>query len=286
MPQINSAKRQDALRGAMWEQKWRGTLEEYQAQGGTLKDSWRVYPELVPNIKRLCLRSPIGLGTYKWNYSPEPLELAIEREIGIIDTAETYGYGKVEKEMGKILRFSKSLPLIATKVSRNHMSKKAIVSAAKRSRDNLQLEIIPLYQIHWPSPKVPWEETFEGLGQLVSEKVINRVGVSNLCVGQISLAMKLAKLNGFKISSVQTRLNLKDSSANDWLIPNALKANLLVLAYSPLAQGGLKNRLNESLRFVWDSGAVPLVKTNSTVHLVELLKVNPNPSPKRNPPKP
>ena len=166
------------------------------------------------------------------------------------------------------------------------MSKKAIVSAAKRSRDNLQLESIPLYQIHWPSPKVPWEETFEGLGELVSGGVVERVGVSNLCVGQISLAMKLAKLNGFRISSLQTRLNLKDSSATEWLIPNALKANLLVLAYSPLAQGGLKNRVSESLRFVWDSGAVPLVKTNSTAHLLELLKVNPNPSPKRNPPKP
>ena len=221
----------------------------------------------------VSLTLPLGLGTYGWDYSPEVIEKAIYEGVELIDTAETYGYGKVEKELGKILVRLDRVPLIATKVSRNHMSKKAVLAAAKRSRDNLQIDRIQLYQLHWPSPKVPWEETFEALGELVETKVIQRVGVSNMCLGQVVKAQTLAKENGFELSCLQTRLNLQDPSANQWLIPKVLKAGLTVLAYSPLAQGKLKKQVKDSLKFVLASGAVPLVKTNSTIHLEEILKL-------------
>lgn len=142
----------DALQGTAWEDRWRGDLLSYILDTRYLdivvqrtikrletcpKADWH-----WPIRKRLDL-GRIGLGTYRWKYDCSLINQAIELGVKLIDTAESYGYGKVETELGKV---NLSDALIATKVARNHMSQGAVMNAAYRSLVRLGIASIPLYE--------------------------------------------------------------------------------------------------------------------------------------------
>jgi diketogulonate reductase-like aldo/keto reductase len=269
------AKLRDAMRGAMWEEKWRETLEEYRSPD-LLRVSarrWLEYPKISPVPNNDWNLPSLGLGTYGWKYNSQIMEEALRLGVGLIDTAEGYGFGKVEKELGKVLKEIGYETWIATKVARNHLSETATISAGKRSRENLGR--IDLYQIHWPNPLAPLEKTLDAMTELLSQKVIDRVGVCNFCGGQLVRAIRLARERGFEIVSNQVRLNTKDRGNTEFLIPFCESLNVRVIAYSSLGQGSLRKEASESLEWVIDQSgvSVALFRTNSIEHLRDNLSV-------------
>lgn len=177
---------------------------------------------------------PVGFGTFGWKYEPEVIELALKRNV-LIDTAEGYGYGRVEKKLGEIFsKNTKHQPSITSKVSRNHMSPASIKLAAYRSKENLKVPFH--YQLHYPHNTVPDELISRVLSNLKKFKIILSIGMGNCSVDMIESLQYFLADCGHTVSSVQVRYNLVDRRIERFLLPYCQQHNIPILAYSPLGQ--------------------------------------------------
>lgn len=262
----------DAVRGVLWEQKWRGTLEE--SSGANELEAVRLLdwggPVPAPASSLAAPKGgKIGLGTYGWDYGPAIVEEALAEGVPLIDTAETYGYGRVETALGKVLskHVGRRQSWIATKVARNHLSQKATYQAALRSRDRLQISSIDLYQVHWPDPTRQYERTLDALAALTEHGVIRYIGVCNFSFPQLCRFQSLAVSRGLSVWSNQIRVNQNDPGATGYLIPQCRRLGIRVIAYSPLGQGTLKKKPEEALTWLLPRVDYAIPRTNSVLHL-------------------
>lgn len=175
----------------------------------------------------------IGLGTWQYRDGIEPLKIGVELGANLIDTAEIYGteeiVGKAIHEVGRKKVF------LATKVSAQHLSYNDALKAAENSLKRLNVETIDLYQVHWPNPSIPIEDTMRAMGELVDNEKIRFVGVSNFSVEETEEAQE--SFSKGKIVSNQVEYNLAERSIEKDLMPYCEKEGITILAYSPLARG-------------------------------------------------
>jgi aryl-alcohol dehydrogenase-like predicted oxidoreductase len=122
----------------------------------------------------------------------------------------------------------------------------AVIKQRERaSARRLQLDRIPLYQIHQPNPVVPDSVIMPGMRDLLDSGDIGAAGVSNYSLSRWQSADAAL---GRPVISNQVSFSLAHPGALDDLVPFAERENRIVIAYSPLAQGllggkyGLDNR--------------------------------------------
>src|SRR3989344_1002305 len=167
--------------------------------------------------------SSIGLGTnFVANIQKDEKKLmylmqkALDKSINFFDTAEVYHNGYSEILVGKAFKRMRDKVVIATKFSSEHSSYKDVLKTAEGSLKRLQTDYIDLYQIHWPNPIVPFEETLRALGKLVRSGKVKHIGVSNFSLRQLTQIRKLSEL---PIVSLQTEYNLLERSIEHDLLP-------------------------------------------------------------------
>jgi aryl-alcohol dehydrogenase-like predicted oxidoreductase len=113
------------------------------------------------------------------------------------------------------------------------------------SARRLQVDRIPLYQIHQPNPLVPDSVIMPGMRSLLDSGAIGAAGVSNYSLARWR---KADAALGRPVISNQVKFSLARPGPLEDLVPFAQRENRLVIAYSPLAQGllggkyGLDNR--------------------------------------------
>jgi aryl-alcohol dehydrogenase-like predicted oxidoreductase len=109
----------------------------------------------------------------------------------------------------------------------------------------LQLDRIPLYQVHQPNPVVPDSVTMAGMGALLREGRIGAVGVSNYSLARWQAADTAL---GRPVVSNQVQFSLAHPGPLADLVPFAEREDRMVMAYSPLAQGLLGGRYSADSR--------------------------------------
>jgi len=143
-----------------------------------------------------------------------------ELGVNFVDTADSYGPEVSEKLIREALHPYKGI-LIATKggLERpgpdnwvNNGKPDRLIAQAKRSRELLGVEQIELWQLHRIDPKVPRDEQFAAVKQLIDTGVIRHAGLSEVSVGEIKAAQKV-----FPVATVQNRYNLGDRASEDVL---------------------------------------------------------------------
>lgn len=232
-------------------------------------------PRPIPKVRLM------GFGTYGWKYDHQLIRTAVQKDM-LIDTAEGYGYGKVEQELGKALAGSERGKDVTTKVSRSHMSYAAMSNAAWRSRK--KLGIVPHYQLHFPNALYSDETLGKALVALRRMGVIQSIGLGNCSVDMIeSMQGFLSDYSGDVIRTVQVRYNLLDRRIEKTLLPYCQERGIAIIAYSPLGQ-----RFSQLRRPVLDQigkrsgcsaaqvalawilrkrGVIPIPRTNDMKHL-------------------
>ncbi len=191
----------------------------------------------IPAIGQGCM----GIGGYlsKDSYQDDSqvkaLRLGIELEMNFIDTAEAYGDGHSEELVGRAIEGIRDRVFIASKVSPEHLSYNGLLLAAEKSLHKLKTDYIDLYQVHWPNPKVPIDETMRAMEQLVKEGKVRYVGLSNFSVRQLQAAQ--AALSENDIVSVQVEYSLFERNIENSLLPYCESEGITTIAYSPLNQG-------------------------------------------------
>ncbi len=168
---------------------------------------------------------------------------AHELGVNLIDTAEAYGDGHSEEVVGQAVKeIGREEIVIATKVSGGHLRHEHVLKACERSIKRLGVDIIDIYQVHWPDPwqQVPLEETMRAMEKLYKEGRIRAVAVSNFAVRDLEEAR--AALSITDIVSNQVQYNMLHREIEKQVLPYCTREDITVLAWGPLAEGVLTGK--------------------------------------------
>jgi aryl-alcohol dehydrogenase-like predicted oxidoreductase len=211
--------------------------------------------------------SRVGLGTWAiggwmWGGTDEQesiatIHAAVERGVNLIDTAPAYGFGRSEEIVGRAIADGRlrSRVVIATKAGLGWQDGKVFRNASRdrimheviQSLQRLRTDYIDIYQVHWPDPLVPIEETAEAMQTLFDQGKIRAIGVSNFSVAQIERFRRVAKLH-----VVQPPYNLFEREIEAELMPYCRQSGLATLTYGALCRGLLSGKLQEVVHFQGD----------------------------------
>ena len=192
----------------------------------------------------------------QWDTGKATVQKALELGINFFDTAQAYGFGMAERMLGEALRpYLKGLRediVIATKGGLRMEGDKLLRDASalwirqgvEQSLRNLGVDYIDLYQIHWPDPNTPFEETASTLDQLIHEGKIRYVGVSNYNVEQMRAFERARKLD-----ALQPPYSLFRRDIEQDILPYTQEHGIGVLVYGPLAHGLLAGTFTPQTNF-------------------------------------
>lgn len=180
------------------------------------------------------------------------VDAAFDAGITLIDTADYYG--ESEAFLGEVLRGRRDDVVLATKFGGDlhgalgadwgaRASRRYIRKAVERSLRRLRTDWIDLYQLHFPDPATPIEETLAALSELVREGKVRYIGSSNLTAWQVTEAEWIARVKGHeRFISAQNEYSLLNRDAERELLPALGKYGLGLLPYFPLARGLLTGK--------------------------------------------
>ena len=185
----------------------------------------------------------LGLGTWRMGEraSERPAEveavrLGLELGIRLIDTAEMYGEGKAEAIVGEAMGRLRDEIYLVSKVYPHNASRRGAIAACERSLQRLATDRLDLYLLHWRGSH-PLAETVEAFEALKKDGKIRNWGVSNLDAEDMD---ELAGVpSGKNCASNQVLYHLGSRGIEWQLLPKCQKAEIMVMAYSPLGQGPL-----------------------------------------------
>jgi aryl-alcohol dehydrogenase-like predicted oxidoreductase len=203
----------------------------------------------------------IGGGDYAFGWGPQDdadsiatIEHAVASGINWIDTAAVYGLGRSEEVVGRALKniAAADRPYVFTKCSLvwdenrkvDHVLKAdSIRREVDASLSRLDIDLIDLYQIHWPrvTPDLPdddIEEAWQALVEIQAAGKVRRIGVSNFDVAQLKRIERTAP-----VTSLQPPYSAVRRDVEDEILPYCLEQNIGVIVYSPMQSGLLTGKM-------------------------------------------
>ncbi len=191
-----------------------------------------------------------GWGPVDDSSSIRAIHKALDLGINWIDTAAIYGLGHSEEVTGKALRGNRKKIFLATKCGmvwdekrnvRIHAFSASIRKEIENSLRRLGTEFVDLYQIHWPDPLTPAEESWETLAAIQREGKARYIGVCNYDVPLLKKCMAIAP-----VQSLQPPYSLLKRDIEKEILPYCLKEGIGVVAYSPMQSGLLSGKFDKT----------------------------------------
>jgi aryl-alcohol dehydrogenase-like predicted oxidoreductase len=199
--------------------------------------------------------TPLGVGAwamggagwlFSWSHQDDgasisAIHAALDAGMNWIDTAAVYGLGHSEEVVAKALEGRANRPYVFTKAGRiwdeNRQIGKSLKADSVRreceaSLRRLKVDVIDLYQIHWPEPDEDVEEGWATLARLKEEGKVRWIGVSNFNQDQLKRAKAIAP-----ITSLQPPYSLIRREVEGDVLPYCAEYNIGVIAYSPMGSG-------------------------------------------------
>jgi aryl-alcohol dehydrogenase-like predicted oxidoreductase len=203
-----------------------------------------------------------AIGGWMWGGTDEKesirtIHAALDQGINLIDTAPIYGYGRSEEIVGQALRQygRRESVIVATKVgidwTNGKVQRNSSPQRIRRELDDslcrLQTDYVDIYQVHWPDPLVPIEETAATLRELYEQGKIRAIGVSNY---------SLQEMDRFKAASplhtIQPPYNLFERQIEGDVLPYALGHDVTTITYGALCRGLLSGAMSAGRQFAKD----------------------------------
>jgi aryl-alcohol dehydrogenase-like predicted oxidoreductase len=197
----------------------------------------------------------IGGDGWQFSWGPQDdaesiatIQRALDLGINWIDTAPAYGLGRSEEVVGRAIKGRRDEVFVATKCGldwddQGNVRRDARPSRIRReveeSLRRLNVDVIDLYQIHWPDLDTPIEESWGTMADLIYEGKVRAIGVSNFTVPQLQRAMRVAP-----VASLQPPYSLLRRDVEAELLPFCRENNIGVVAYSPMQSGLLTDRFD------------------------------------------
>ncbi len=198
-----------------------------------------------------------AIGGSGWSYSwgaqddkdsIEAIHAALDAGINWIDTAHVYGHGHSEAVVGRAIQGRRNDVIIATKcglLKANDgevvpsLKKKSVREELEGSLRRLGVEVIDLYQIHWPNPENDIEEAWEVLVNAKEKGLVRAIGVSNFNPAQMDRLAKIAP-----VQSLQPPYSMWRRAIEPEIMPYCRKHDIGIVSYSPMVSGFLTGKLS------------------------------------------
>src|SRR6202162_1088461 len=217
----------------------------------------------IPATQLKVSRVALGtwaMGGWMWGGTDEresiaTIHAALSQGINLIDTAPAYGFGVSEEIVGAALDGVRTQAVIATKAGLEWRDGKVYRNATRArimqeiddSLRRLRTDYIDIYQVHWPDPLVPVEETAEAMRSLYEQGKIRAIGVSNFSVAQMERFRRVAPLH-----VLQPPYNLFERAIEAEILPYCRANNIATLGYGALCRGLLSGRMRADTTFEGD----------------------------------
>jgi aryl-alcohol dehydrogenase-like predicted oxidoreductase len=205
--------------------------------------------------------TPIGVGAWAmggagWAFtwgaqddddSIAAIRAALDAGVNWIDTAPVYGLGHSEEVVARALERMAKRPYVFTKCARiwdkNRQIGKSLKADSIRreceaSLKRLKVDVIDLYQMHWPEPDEDVEEGWGEMARLQKAGKVRCIGVSNFNVAHLKRAQAIAP-----ITSLQPPYSLVSRAIEAEVLPHCQRHNIGVIVYSPMRNGLLSGAM-------------------------------------------
>jgi len=203
--------------------------------------------------------SPIGIGTMAWGESKmwgygedlgyeevrEVFAACVDGGVNFYDTAEIYGSGRSERNLGRLLKETAKPVYVATKFAPLpwRFTAGSLSRALEKSLSRLGLKSVDLYQIHFPLGLIPFEKQWNALADIVESGKARYVGVSNYSADQMRRTYEVLARRGVKLVSNQVEYSLiHRSPETDGVMDACRELDITLIAYSPLGRGVLSGK--------------------------------------------
>jgi aryl-alcohol dehydrogenase-like predicted oxidoreductase len=196
----------------------------------------------------------IGGGGWQWGWGPQDdaasiraLRHGLDLGINWIDSAAAYGLGHAEEVVAQVIAGRRDEVMIATKCGLvrdegspnvyGRLKAKSVRAECEASLKRLNVEVIDLYQIHWPNPDEDIEEAWGVIADLIREGKVRYAGASNFNVGQIKRVQAI-----HPVASLQPPYSMLDRDVEKELLSYCAANDIGVIAYSPMQSGLLTGK--------------------------------------------
>jgi aryl-alcohol dehydrogenase-like predicted oxidoreductase len=171
---------------------------------------------------------------------------ALDLGITLFDTADAYGNGTSESFLGETLGSRRREVAIATKFGWGNphgTSRRTIMRTVEASLKRLRSDWIDLYQVHFPDPNVPIEETLRTLDDLVRQGKVRQIGCSNFSAKQVEDAHAVSQKHGLAaFVTCQDEYSMLVRDIERDRVPAMQRHGMTLLPYAPLAGGFLTGK--------------------------------------------
>jgi aryl-alcohol dehydrogenase-like predicted oxidoreductase len=213
------------------------------------------------NTQRLGSNGPeisvVGFGAWEaggMGWGPNPpddqtiraMHAAFDAGMTWVDTAEGYGSGRSEELVGRaakgrdVMLFTK----VGPKPAGSGHDAAGIRAGAEASLKRLGVDVIDLYQLHWPDDQTPIEETWSAMAALADDGLVRHIGVSNFDRSLIEACEKIRH-----VDSLQPNFSLLYREGRDDLFPFCQSNGTGIIAYGPLGYGLLTGAITTETEF-------------------------------------
>lgn len=226
----------------------------------------------------------MGGGDWKFGWGPQDdedsikaIHAGLDQGINWIDTAPIYGHGHSEIVVGKAIKEIRDSLFVATKCGRvwegesreigKSLRADSIRKEVEDSLRRLNIDVIDLYQIHWPQPNEEIEEGWGAIADLIKDGKIRYAGVSNFDLGQLKRAQAI-----HPITSLQPPYNMFRREIEENVMNYCKSNDIGIIAYSPMQAGLLtgkftKERAGSLPESDWRSGHPFFVEPQLPINL-------------------
>ncbi|MCE5318903.1 MAG: aldo/keto reductase [Parachlamydia sp.] len=214
-----------------------------------------------------------AIGGWMWGGSDEKdavsaIQASLDHGVTTIDTAAIYGMGYSEELVAKAIKGRRDQVVIATKCGmrwdsnegaepwlqedlqgnrvliRKNAKPDSIVYECEQSLKRLGVDVIDLYQIHWPDPSTPIEESWNAMVKLKAQGKVRAIGVSNYSLHQLQQAHAI-----HPVDSLQPPYSLIRREIEEDMVPFCLEQKIGIIAYSPMERGLLTGKVTMDRKF-------------------------------------
>jgi aryl-alcohol dehydrogenase-like predicted oxidoreductase len=196
----------------------------------------------------------MGGGDWQFSWGPQDdndsitaIHRALALGVNWIDTAAVYGLGHSEEIVGRAIKGIPSRPLIATKCGLcwddrrqvfGRLKKQSVRAEVDASLKRLGIDVIDLYQIHWPNPDADIEEAWSTIGDLIKEGKVRYAGVCNFALAQIKRIQLI-----HPVASLQPPYSMLQRGVELELLAYCAANNIGIVVYSPMQKGLLTGKI-------------------------------------------
>jgi len=183
--------------------------------------------------------------------SERTLHRALDIGYTFLDSASLYGFGHNEKLLGEVLKHRRDEFVLSSKCGlfRDKVTGQRTLDArpekireiCDESLKNLQTDIIDLYYLHRLDPKVPIEESFGAMADLINAGKVRAVGISEASSDTIRRAHKVCPL-----TAVQSEYSLWTRKPEAKVLITCKELGITFVAFSPMARGFLTGKLRDT----------------------------------------